>query len=95
MSSEDLERYETENELGLYREYRDVIAMFRFVVESDRRLYLANEVVRTSAPGDPFVEYVLNDAWVWDMYRTTRFLAKVTISSTKGITVEELPAKEL
>ncbi len=95
MSSEDLERYESDNELGLYQEYRDVIKMFRFVVESDRRLYLANEVVRISAPGAPLVEYELIDAWVWDMYRISRFLSKVTITSARGISVEELPEEEL
>ena len=28
MSSEDLEKYETEMELALYREYRDVVGLF-------------------------------------------------------------------
>ena len=28
MSSEDLEKYETEQELALYREYRDVVSLF-------------------------------------------------------------------
>ena len=28
MSAEDLEKYETEMELQLYREYRDVVGMF-------------------------------------------------------------------
>ena len=44
MSAEDLERYETEIELQLYREYRDVLPMFQYVVETERRFYLANEV---------------------------------------------------
>ena len=44
MSAEDLERYETEIELQLYREYRDVLPMFAYVVETERRFYLANEV---------------------------------------------------
>ncbi len=48
MSSEDLERYEAEIELALYTEYRDVISMFRFVVETERRFYLANKVERIS-----------------------------------------------
>lgn len=95
MSSEDLERYEAEIELELYREYRDVIKMFSFVVETDRRFYLANEVVRTSAPGAAFVEYELTDAWVWDMYRQSRFLHRVSVASTRGIAVEELPTHEL
>ena len=44
MSAEDLERYETEIELQLYREYRDVLPMFAYVVETERRFYLANDV---------------------------------------------------
>ncbi len=95
MSADDLERYEAEIELELYREYRDVATMFRYVVETDRRFYLANEVNRVSDPGAPFIEYELTDAWVWDMYRRSRFLASVKLASTRGITVEELPTSEL
>ena len=40
MSSEDLEKYETEMELQLYREYRDVVSLFTHVVETERRLYI-------------------------------------------------------
>jgi hypothetical protein len=95
MSSEDVERYEAENELALFREYRDVIGMFRYVVEIDRRSYLANQVERLSSPGAEVIEYELTDAWVWDMYRQSRFLSKVTIATAKGVTVEELPEREL
>ena len=95
MSSEDLERYESEAELALFREYRDVVGMFRFVIETDRRSYLANEINRLSAPGAEMAEYELLDAWVWDTYRQSRFLKRVTISSTRGITIEELPEREL
>ena len=41
MSAEDLEKYETEMELTLYREYRDVVGIFKYVVETDRRFYAA------------------------------------------------------
>ena len=44
MSAEDLERYETEIELQLYKEYRDVLPMFSYVVETERRFYLTNGV---------------------------------------------------
>ena len=44
MALEDLERYETDVELKIYKEYRDVVAMFRYVVETERRFYLANNV---------------------------------------------------
>ena len=94
MSSEEVERYEAEIELALYKEYRDVIPMFRYVVETDRRFYLANKVERVSQPGAAFIEYELTDAWVWDMYRQTRFLTRVTVSSSQVITVEELPESD-
>lgn len=99
MSAEDLERYEAESELALFREYRDVIGMFHYVVETDRRSYLANKVERLPGSrrgeGGEIVEYELTDAWVWDMYRQSRFLAKVTIATSRGVTIEELPEREL
>ena len=96
MSAEDLERYETDVELALYREYRDVLPMFRFVVETERRFYLANEVLITprSEGGRTWFELELNDAWVWDMYRPARFVNQVRVVSFKDINVEELATKE-
>ena len=41
MSAEELDNYEAEVELSLYREYRDVVSQFSYVVETARRLYLA------------------------------------------------------
>ena len=57
MSAEDLEKYETEMELQLYREYRDVVGLFTHVVETERRFYLTNDVdlnVRTADNGEVF-----------------------------------------
>jgi Protein of unknown function (DUF2469) len=97
MSTEDLERYEAEIELQLYKEYKDVCPMFSYVVETERRFYLANEVrqqVRTE--GDrTYVELDLRDAWVWDMYRTSRFVQSVQIVTFRDVNVEELPPKEM
>ncbi len=97
MSTEDLERYETDLELQLYREYKDVLPMFSFVVETERRFYLANHVdVRPHDDGGrTWFEIALDDAWVWDMYRQTRFVSKVRIVTFKDVNVEELPKKEL
>jgi hypothetical protein len=97
MSAEDLERYETEIELQLYQEYRAVLAMFKYVVETERRFYLANEV-RMEAKGDgsrTYFEISLRDAWVWDMYRPARFVSSVRVVTFKDVNVEELPEKEL
>jgi hypothetical protein len=95
MSSEDLERYEAELELALLKEYRDVIGMFRYVVDTDRRSYLANEVVTHKGDTDGALEYELVDAWVWDVYRPSRFLARVTIRAYRYVTIEELPERVL
>mgnify|MGYP006168008119 FL=1 len=44
MDENEFEDYDRDAELALYREYRDVVKMFRFVVETERRFYLANDV---------------------------------------------------
>jgi hypothetical protein len=96
MSAEELEKYETEMELQLYREYRDVVPMFTYVVETERRFYLANEVqVKEPAGGSqPWVEVELSDAWVWDMHRTGRFVSKVRVLTTRDVNIEELSKRE-
>ena len=97
MSAEDLEKYETEMELSLYKEYRDIVSQFSFVVETERRFYLANSVdvqVR-NADGEVYFEVRMSDAWVWDMYRPARFVTTVTVVTFKDVNIEELPEKDL
>ena len=97
MSSEDLEKYETEMELQLYREYRDVVGLFSYVVETERRFYLANDVkveVR-NAGSDVYFEVAMTDAWVWDMYRPARFVKNVRVVTFKDVNVEELPKPDI
>ncbi|MBA2529524.1 MAG: DUF2469 domain-containing protein [Euzebyales bacterium] len=96
MSAEDLERYETEMELSLYREYRDVVRMFSYIVETERRFYLANDVAVTphSVDGDVWFELQLRDAWVWDMYRPARFVPNVRVLTFRDVNVEELNRDE-
>ena len=92
MSIEELEKYEAEMELGLYREYRDVLPMFRFLIETERRFYLANkvEVEEKQDGGDTRVELTLSDAWVWDMYRQSRFVPHVRVITYEDVNIEEL-----
>jgi hypothetical protein len=94
VSAEDLERYETDIELQLYKEYHDVIKMFSYVVETERRFYLANAVdVKTKDDGGrSYFELDLNDAWVWDMYRPgpARFVSSVRVVTFKDVNVEEI-----
>jgi hypothetical protein len=97
LNTDDLENFEAERELQLAQEYQDVVSMFRFAVETDRRFYLANNVdVQVLAEGPrPIVEVNLSDAWVWDMYRKSRFVPKVRVLSFKDLNIEELPPKDL
>jgi hypothetical protein len=90
---DDIERFEEERELELYREYRDVVPMFAFVVETERRFYLANTVELTPR-GDGWVEVVLGDAWVWDMFRPARFVSSVRVMTQRDVNVEELRRDE-
>ena len=97
MSTEDLENFEADRELQLAQEYQDVAAMFRYAVETERRFYLANDV-RLTVAGDssrPMVELELTDAWVWDMYRRSRFVPHVRVVTFKDVNVEELPLPEM
>ena len=97
LSSEDLEKYESEAELALYREYRDVVGLFSHVVETERRFYLCNSVdvkVRTDG-GEVFFDVTMHDAWVWDIYRPARFAKTVRVVTFKDVNVEELAKSEL
>jgi len=99
MSEEDLERYETEMELQLYKEYRDVLPLFTYVVETERRFYLANSVELMEHDGTEgggesrsHLELKLRDAWVWDIYRPgpARFVASVRVVTFKDVNIEEI-----
>ena len=97
MSAEDLDNYETDAELSLYKEYRDVIKLFTYVVETERRFYLANKVdfnVR-SAGQDVYFDVRLTDAWVWDVYRSSRFVKNVRIVTFKDVNVEEVQKTDI
>ncbi len=99
MSADDLEQYEAEIEHQLFQEYRDVAPTFRYVVETERRFYLANGVdqtVRTEG-ARTWVELELRDAWVWDMYRQTkmRFVPSVRIVTFKDVNIEELATSDI
>jgi uncharacterized protein DUF2469 len=97
MSDEDIERFEDDMEIRLWREYRDVLPMFSFVVETERRFYLANKVDLQKHERDGLVwfEIELTDAWVWDMYRPARFVTKVRVVTTRDVNIEELSHKDI
>jgi len=92
MGEEDLERFETDVELQIYKEYRDVLPLFRYVIETERRFYLANgvDVHTRQADGSLYFELELEDAWVWDMYRPARFVKRVKVMTFRDVNIEEL-----
>jgi hypothetical protein len=85
----DIERFEEERELEIYREYRDVVPMFAYAVETERRFYLANKVELIERD-DGWVDVRLGDAWVWDMFRPARFVSSVRVLTRRDVNVEEL-----
>ncbi len=97
MSADDLEAYEAKLELDLYREYKDVVDIFTYAVETERRFYLCNAVdvkVRTEG-GDVYYEVSMGDAWVWDMYRPARFVKSAKVLTFRDVSIEEIQHREL
>ena len=96
MSAEDLDNYETDAELALYKEYRDVVSQFQYVIETERRFYLANDVnvVRRDTEHDFYFEISMTDVWVWDIYRADRFVKSVRVLTFKDVNVEELQRRD-
>jgi len=96
MNADDLDNYESKLELDLYREYRDVVDIFKYAVETERRFYLCNDVnlvVRTEGT-DVYYEVTMVDAWVWDMYRPSRLVKVAKVMTFKDISIEELQHSE-
>src|SRR5690554_4753259 len=92
MDDDEFEDYDRKVELALFREYRDVVGLFRYVVETERRFYLANKVdlqVKSSGT-DIYFEVVMADAWVWDVYRSARLVKNVRVVTFRDVNIEEL-----
>lgn len=77
------------NEQGdtLQREFRDVFELFKYFIEVDREIYLANEVDICS--GGPTVVTV-QDAWIWDDRRPHRFVSRAEVRTEGPVRIEEL-----
>jgi hypothetical protein len=95
MDENDFDDYDREAELALFREYRTVADTFKYVIETERRLYLANEVEfkRIDTATDFYFELIMSDVWVWDIYRTDRFVKSVRVLTYKDVNIEELTGK--
>ena len=98
MSTEDLEKYETEMELQLYREYRDIVRQFTYVVETERRFYLANSVdlqVR-EAGGEVYFELkLLRRLGLGHVPARPGSSSNVRVLTFKDVKIEELDKPDL
>ena len=98
MSAEDLENYETDMELQLYREYRDVVGPVQLRRRNGAALLprltgrSRRRVPRRT--GTSLFDVTLQDAWVWDMYRTCAVREDVRMIMFKDVNVEELSKSE-
>jgi hypothetical protein len=88
MNEDELDDYEREAELSLFREYRDIASQFRYVVETEL------DLKRQDAGSDFYFELAMTDVWVWDVYRADRFVKSVRVLTFKDVNVEELSARE-
>ncbi|MFM6963264.1 MAG: DUF2469 family protein [Micrococcales bacterium] len=95
MEENEADDYDRAAELALYREYKAVVATFKYVIETERRFYLANEVdlKRIDTATDFYFELTMSDVWVWDIYRTDRFVKSVRVLTFKDVNVEEISGK--
>jgi len=97
MSEEDLERYEADIELALVQEYRTVLPLFQYVVETERRFLprqrRQGQRARWSISDLPS-RSELSDAWVWDMYRPARFVPNVRVLTFRDVNIERLPERD-
>jgi hypothetical protein len=82
MEENEYEDYDRQAEVALYREYRDVVGTFKDV-----------ELKRVDTPNDFYFELTMSDVWVWDIYRTDRFIKSVRVLTFKDVNVEELSGK--
>jgi hypothetical protein len=92
MDENEFDELDRRAEQALLGEFRDVLGTFKYLVETERRLYLANEVEfnRIDTPVDFYFELFLRDVWVWDINRSDRFVKQVRVQTFKDVNVEEL-----
>ncbi|MCD2497147.1 MULTISPECIES: DUF2469 domain-containing protein [Microbacterium] len=96
MDEDAFDDYDRELELALFREYRDVVRQFTYVIETERRFYLANDVQleRRDSEHDFYFELTMKDVWVWDIYRADRFVKSVRVLTFKDVNIEELSSSD-
>ncbi|MDR2748672.1 MAG: DUF2469 family protein [Bifidobacteriaceae bacterium] len=76
----------------MYQEYAKVYPKFKYLVETQKRKYLAN-VVNLKAKNinkDVYFEVELTDIWVMDETRPSRFLPSAKVLTFSDVNIEEI-----
>jgi len=95
-SIDELDMYEAEKRLALHNEYRDVIRVFLYYVETELRAYLCNgvDVEPVAAPGGTYFKVTLTDSWIYEAERPQRFVPEVVIYEVGPVHVQRLRVDE-
>ena len=91
-SIDELDMYEAEKRLKLYKEYENALASFPYYVETELRAYLADkvEVEPIHAEGGTYFKVTLVDAWIYEAERLQRFVPEVVIYEVGPVHVQRL-----
>jgi hypothetical protein len=91
-SIDELDMYEAEKRLKLYREYENALSSFPYYVETELRAYLADkvEVEPIHAEGGTYFKVTLVDAWIYEAERLQRFVPEVVIYEVGPVHVQRL-----
>jgi hypothetical protein len=91
-SIDELDMYEAEKRLKLYREYENALSSFPYYVETELRAYLADkvDVEPVHAEGGTYFKVTLTDAWIYEAERLQRFVPEVIIYEVGPVHVQRL-----
>jgi hypothetical protein len=95
-SIDELDMYEAEKRLKLYKEYESALSSFVYYVETELRAYLADHVTvePMAAEGGTYFKVTLTEAWIYEAERLQRFVPEVVIYEVGPVHVQRLRALE-
>jgi len=95
-SIDELDMHEAQMRLTLYNEYRDAVRLFTWYVETELRAYLCNEQTVTPHVGEGgvYFEVVMNDVWIYEAERISRFVPEARVWAVSDVHVQRLKTDE-
>jgi hypothetical protein len=93
-SIDELDMYEADKRMRLYREYENALSSFPYYVETELRAYLADkvDVEAVHAEGGTYFKVTLTDAWIYEAERPQRVVPEVVIYEVGPVHVQRLRA---